>query len=240
MGGHLRLSLIAAGSLAVFALAAPLPAWAGPGVNHGAAGKSESAHGAKAAGHGATPRQAPSILAAPSSAGADASPGAEEPAGQVRAPSTASERLSVPGETERAKPRDDQPAERADHASTRSQGRHLGAGDDRDGTGSIATGANAESSTNGGAPAEPSAGTQAASTPGGQRSSTGRPGGVSPPPSVIVEAPAAPQPRPPVGAAEVLTGARLDWILAGVVVALAAAVVAAVRLATRRGRRPTG
>ena len=142
---------------------------------------------------------------------------------------------AIPAQIERSKPRAGQPAERADHASSQSQGRHDGAGNDSEQ-------ARATAATSAGAAAEisspsPSASAEAASTALTARGSESHPA-TSTPPTVIVEAPEAPQPNPPVAAPQVLTAARLDWILVGVVVALAASVAAAVRVATFRGRRP--
>lgn len=133
-------------------------------------------------------------------------------------------------------PRAGQPSERADHVSANSRGLHLGAGGDSD---DQTTTAPARAVPASAAPsAAPSAGTQAASISKVVKSTTSHSGGTSTPPPVIVEPPAAPQPSPPLAAQPALTGARLEWILVGVVVALAAAVVAAVRVATLRGRRP--
>lgn len=142
----------------------------------------------------------------------------------------------VAAATADAKPRAGQPAERADHASASSRGLHLGAGNDLDEGAGASPATMAPSST--ASSGTPSAGTQAASTPAVAAASTNHSGGTSPPPPVIVEPPTAPQPNPPIAAQPALTGARLEWILVGVVTALAAAVVAAVRLATLRGRRP--
>ena len=143
---------------------------------------------------------------------------------------------SLPVQIELSKPRPGQPSERADHASASSRGLHFGAATDPDET------AGTEQATIAPTPAVSSgtrsAETQAASAPAVVRTSTPALGGTSTPPPVIVEPPAAPQPNPPLGTQPVLTGARLDWILVAVVIALAAAVVAAVRVATLRGRRP--
>ncbi|MBV8526952.1 MAG: hypothetical protein JOZ75_01410 [Candidatus Dormibacteraeota bacterium] len=144
---------------------------------------------------------------------------------------------------QRSKPRTGQPSERADHASSSSHGLHLGVGADVGAT--VAGSPSLTASTSTAASGTPSSGAQTASTPAGVSTPTSHSGGTSTPPPVAVEPPvappieppAAPQ-TPPLSAQPALTGARLDWILAGVVVALAGAVVAAVRFATLRGRRP--
>lgn len=66
--------------------------------------------------------------------------------------------------------------------------------------------------------------------------SAGEPAGGAAPPPLIAAPPEGPHP-PPVASPQFLTAARVNLILSGVVVALAAAVIAAVRIATRRGRR---
>lgn len=127
------------------------------------------------------------------------------------------------------------PAERADHASSQSEGRHDGAGSDNEPAGqppATRAGAGVEA-----LPASPSALVEAATTAGAAPGSASHPAAPTPPP-VIIEAPEAPQPNPPIAATQALTAARLDWILVGVVVLLAASVAALVRMAAFRGRRP--
>ena len=143
---------------------------------------------------------------------------------------------SDPAQIELSKPRAGQPSERADHASASSRGLHVGAGNDSDESAGTTPTRTASSPT--ASSGTPSTGTQAASTPAVAGTSTNHTGRTSTPPPVIVAPPAAPQTNPPIAALPALTGARLDWILVGVVIALAGAVVAAVRVATLRGRRP--
>lgn len=242
MGGHLRLCATSVVALVLFALAAPATAFAGtPAANHGTSSQTGSSHASKVPNHASLPVPAATTTATVPSASAvvdTSSIGVERRVLSAAAPADASTSSTVPGQIERSKPRADQPSERADHVSLSARGRHLGAGEDSDDALATALAAGGSASSGGPAPGSPSARTEAATAPVAQRVSSK--GGTSTPPPVIVEPPAAPQPLPPVGADQVLTGARLDWILVGVVVALAAAVVAAVRVATHRGRRPPG
>ena len=247
MGGKFRPALIAVSALALLAIASPVAVLTGPLAAHEVAAASGDAKHAPEGGkhdtRNATPETVPTGIPAPdgdaatSSAHAGVNPSGTTPATATElAVANGSGQLSLPAQIELSKPRAGQPSERADHASASSRGRHFGAGDDRDeGGGSTPTGTASPSTEPSGTP---SAGTQAASILAIVPTSTNHPGGTATPPPVIVAPPAAPQTNPPIATQPALTGGRLDWILVGVVVALAAAVVAAVRVATFRGRRP--
>ena len=246
MGGKFRPALIAAIALVLVAIASPVAVLMGPIAAHDvAAATSDAKHGSKGSDHDgrsapatAAPTRAPSVEGEAASPSSDApvQPSGSRPAVTGTAVANGSGTRSLPVQIELSKPRAGQPSERADHASASSRGLHLGTGDDPDETAATAPATNA--STPAVSSGTPSAGTRAASTPAIVRTSTSQSGGTSTPPPVIVEPPAAPQPNPPLGTQPALTGARLDWILVAVVIALAASVVAAVRLATLRGRRP--
>lgn len=245
MGGKIRPAVIAASALVLLAIASPVAVRAGPlAANDVAAATSESKHASKSNDHDAKP--------APATLTPDGTPAADQgSAAQAAAPSplpatrpvaagpTAASGFgsrSLPVQIQLSRPRAGQPSERADHASAALKGLHVGAGADPDG---IAM--NSPSLTVSTAPASsgaPSTGTQGAATAAAARTPTNHPGGIPTPPPVAVEPPAAPQPNPPLSTQPALTGARMEWILVGIVVALAAAVVAAVRVATLRGRRP--
>lgn len=251
MGGKFRPAVMALSALAVLAMASPVAVLAGPLSAHRVeAATADAKHAPQGGKHGA--RNATSAPAPPGTPAADsdaatpldgapAEPAATPPAATAPAVATGSGHRSLPAQIELSKPRAGQPSERADHASASSRGLHLGAGDDSDEGAASTPTRTASPSTASPSTASsgmPSAGTLGASTPAAAKTSTNHPGGTSAPPSVIVAPPAAPQTNPPIATQPALTAARLDWILVGVVVALAAAVVAAVRVATLRGRRP--
>lgn len=246
MGGKFRPAVMAASALALLAIASPVAVLAGPlAAQQVAAAGADAKHASEGGKHdarNATPEAVPTGIsatdgdAATSPARAAIEPSDTTPAATEPAVANGSGHLSLPAQIELSKPRAGQPSERAEHASAASRGRHFGAGDDRDeAPGSTPIGTPSSSTEPSGTP---SAGTQAASIPAVVPASTNHSGGTSTPPPVIVAPPAAPQTNPPIATQPALTGARLDWILVGVVVALAAAVVAAVRVATFRGRRP--
>lgn len=246
MGGKFRPALIAASALVLLAIASPVALLTGPLAAHDvAAATSDAKHGSKGNDHDggkapatAAPTWAPSAgddIASPPS-DAPVQPSESRAAVTSTAPADGSGSRSLPVQIELSKPRAGQPSERADHASASSRGLHFGAGNDPDETVAAAPATNA--STAAVSSSTPSAGAQAASTPAVVRTPPSQSGGTSTPPPVIVEPPAAPQPNPPIATQPALTGARLDWILVAVVIALAASVVAAVRVATLRGRRP--
>ena len=246
MGGKFRPALLAASALVLLAIASPVAVLTGPLAAHEvAAATGDAKHapeGGKRDARTATPEADPTGMpatdsgAATSPARALAAAATTPPIGTGPAVANGSGHLSLPAQIELSKPRAGQPSERADHASAASRGRHFGTGDDRDeALSSTPTGTASPSTEPSGTP---SAGTEAAAILAIVPTSTNHPGGTATPPPVIVAPPAAPQTNPPIATQPALTGARLDWILVGVVVALAAAVVAAVRLATFRGRRP--
>ena len=242
MGGKFRPAMMAASALALLAIGSPVTVLTGPLAAHTvAAASADAKHASKGGNHDV--RNTPAAAAPAGTVVAD-SDAATPPGRASIQPSTTqpsavangSGHRALPAQIELSKPRAGQPSERADHASTSSRGLHFGAGNDSgESAGTTQTRAAASSTAASGAP---SAGTQAASTSAVVRTSTNHSGGTSTPPAVIVAPPAAPQTNPPIAAQPALTGARLDWILVGVVIALAAAVVAAVRVATLRGRRP--
>lgn len=246
MGGKFRPAVMAMSALALLAIASPLAVLTGPlGAHEVAAATGDAKHAPEGGKHDArneTPEAVPTGIpatdsdAATSPARASVAPATEPPTGTGPAVANGSGHLSLPAQIELSKPRAGQPSERADHASAASRGRHFGAGDDRDAAPGSTPTSTASSSTE--QSGTPSAGTQAAAILGIVPTSTNHSGGTATPPPVIVAPPAAPQTNPPIATQPALTGVRLDWILVGVVVALAAAVVAAVRVATFRGRRP--
>ena len=246
MGGKFRPAVMAATAFALLAMASPVAVLAGPLAAHDVlAATSDAKHPTKGSDHDArnapataAPTRAPSADGEAATASRDATVQPSEPRPAVTGTAVANGAGSrpLPVQIALSKPRAGQPSERADHASANSRGLHFGAGDDRDETAATSPATNPPAST---VPSgTPSAGTQAASAPAVVRTSTSQSGGTSTPSPVIIEPPAAPQPNPPLGTQPALTGARLDWILVAVVIALAASVVAAVRVATLRGRRP--
>lgn len=249
MGGKFRPAAMAASVFALLVIASPVALRTGPIAVHAfAAPPSDAKHASKGGDHdsrnappAAAPTRAPSEDGDVATASADGTvqPSATQATATGVAFAKGPATRSVPVQIELSKPRPAQPSERADHASASSRGRHAGAGDDADDTDETAETAPAgivptPASSSG----TPSAGIQAATAAAVVTTSTSHPGGASIPTPVIVEPPAAPQPSPPLAEQPALTGARLDWILVAVVIALAAAVVAAVRVATFRGRRP--
>lgn len=252
MGGKFRPAVLAVSALALLGIASPVAVLTGPlAAQQVAAATADAKHESKGGDHDARNAKAATAPAATATSGtpakdsdattpsgrASAQPSATQPAAHESTFANGSSHLPVAGQIELSKPRSDQPSERADHAPASSRGRHFGAGDDNDQGAGTATPAGMAASTVSSS-GTPPAGTQAASTPAVVKAATNHSGATPTPPPVIVEPPAAPQPNPPIAAQPALTGARLDWILVGVVVTLAAAVVAAVRVATFKGRQP--
>lgn len=246
MGGKFRPAVIAGSALALLVIGSPVAVLTGPlAAHHVAAAPPDAKHASKGNDHDAkaapqVPAPVESASAAQDSAAPAIAPPQLSPTQPVATRAATANGVgtrSLPAQIELSRPRTGQPSERADHASAGSLGRHLGAGPDTDATGTSSPSLTA--STTIASSGTPAAGTQAATTsPTVSRAATNNPGGTSTPPPVAVEPPAAPQTNPPLSTQPALTGTRLDWILVGVVVALAAAVVAAVRMATLRGRRP--
>lgn len=251
MGGKLRPAVIAASALVLLAIASPVALRAGPLAAHDvAAANSDAKHASKGCVRDAKAAPAMSTPAgtsaadssSPAAAAVPSQPPAPPSVATGPTPASASGTRSLPVQIQLSRPRVNQLSERADHASPGSRGLHAGAGADPD---DVAR--NSPSVTASTMPASsgaPSTGTQAAvaavaaATAAAAKTSTKHAGGMPAPPPVAVEPPAAPQPNPPLSTQPAPTGARLDWILVGIVVALAAAVVATVRVATLRGRRP--